>query len=294
MKNVFLGDRINVQTFRGIKGNIVGKLPDGRTIIFDRDSPYLNMLSPGQSVECNVIHVSERYVIVDPMREPEPLERTRRPVSETEPRERAKPPETEKDGLLEDLRRLSEEGEWEKAVIAEALIHIIETLEASREPPTSSLKSPDEPPLDSSLNDELLRAVSSFGLTQPEVSARKEPESKFLRCLDGLQEDTIDDRGEEGTGDDAPVIITLETFGTVEDIPQDFRLLTIGQARYLKEHHLKGLDGCEGVERFTVFFADASALERREYGNTFYVSMGTNPWNKVQRVTVERVQVEKD
>jgi len=219
IKNVFLGDRVTVQTFRGVKGNIVGKLPDGRTIIFDRDSPYLNMLSLGQSVECNVIHVSERYVIVDPMREPEPLERTRRPVSETEPMERAKPPETEKDGLLEDLRRLSKEGEWEKAAITEALIHIIETLEASRMPPTSSPTRLDEPLLDQSLNDELLRAVSSFGLTQPEVRARKEPESKFLRYLDGIQEERADDQEEKG--DDAPVI-TLEAHGTVEDIPKDF------------------------------------------------------------------------
>lgn len=292
MKNVFLGDRIIVQTFRGVKGNIVGKLPDGRTIIFDRDSPYLNMLSPGQSVECNIIHVSERYVIVDPMREPEPLERTRRPVSETEPMEKAKPPETEKDWILEPLRRLSKEGEWEKAAIAGALIHIIETLEASREPPTRSLTTPEEPPLDSSLNDEFLQAVSSFGLTQTEVRARKEPESKFLRYLDGLQEkEGFDDREEKG--DDAP-IITVEAYGTVEDIPKDFRLLTIGQTRYLKEHHLKGLYGCEGVARYWIFFADVSALERSEYGNTFYVSVGTNPWNKVQKVTVERAHVEKD
>ena len=129
-------------------------------------------------------------------------------------------------------------------------------------------------------------------MTQPEVRARKEPESKFLRYLDGLQEDRVDDQEEKG--DDAPVIITLETFGTVGDIPKDFRLLTLGQTRHLKEHHLKNLDGYEEIERFKVFFADASALERREYGNTFYVSIGTNPWNKVQRVTVGRVQVEKD
>jgi len=128
-------------------------------------------------------------------------------------------------------------------------------------------------------------------LTQPEVRARKEPESKFLRYLDGLQEDRVDDQEEKG--DDAPVIITLETFGTVEDVPKDFWLLTLGQTRHLKEHHLKNLDGYEEIERFKVFFADASALERREYGNTFYASMGTNPWNKVQRVTVERARVEK-
>ena len=206
------------------------------------------------------------------------------------PRERAKPPETEKAKLLEGLRRLSAEGEWGKTVIAGALIHIIEKLGASREPPTISSTSPDEPPLDPPLNDELRRASDVFGLTQPEVRARKEPESKFLRYLDGLQEEERDDDREgEGTGDDAPAVITLETFGTVGDIPKDFRLLTLGQTRHLKEHHLKGLDGYEGIEGLTVFFSEASALERREYGNTFYASTGTNPWQKVSKVTVQRV-----
>jgi len=291
-KPVYPGDRITVQPFRGVKGNIVGKMPDGRTIIFDRDSPYLNMLGPGQSVECNIIHVSERYVIVDPMGEPEPLERTRRPVSKTETRETAKPPETERDWILEPLRRLSMEEDWEKAVIAGALIHIIETLEASRMPPKTSLTSPDETPIDQSLDDELRRASDSFGLTQPEVRTRKEPESKFLRYLDGLQEDRVDDQEEKG--DEDPIVITVEAYGTVEDILKDFRLLTIGQVRHLKEHHLKGLYGYEGIERYWVVFADVSSLQRSEYGNTFYVSVGTNPWNKVQRVTVGRVRVEED
>jgi hypothetical protein len=112
------------------------------TIIFDRDSPYHSMLGPGQLVECNVIPVSGRYVIVDPIREPEPLQRERRPISETEPRERVEPPEIDKVRLLEGLRRLSEEGEWETAIIAGALMHIIENLDASREtsPSRSSQK----------------------------------------------------------------------------------------------------------------------------------------------------------
>jgi hypothetical protein len=163
IKTVYLGDRIKVRTIRGVKGNIIGQLPDGRTIIFDRDSPYHSMLSPGQLVECNVVRVSERYVIVDPIREP---------------RERTEPPEIEKAGLLEDLRRLSEEGGWEKAIIAGALMHIIEKLDASREtsPSRSSQKtdsvaeeSPVDHPPDPPLSDELRRASDSFGLTQPKL-----------------------------------------------------------------------------------------------------------------------------
>ncbi len=186
IKPVYLGDRIKVRTIRGFKGNVIGQLPDGRTIVFDRDSPYLSMLGPRQLVECNVIHVSQRYVIVDPIREPEPLQGERRPISEMEPRERAEPPEIEKARLLEDLRRLSKEGEWETAIIAGALMHIIEKLDASREtsPSRSSQKMdnvaeerPADRSCDSPLTDELLRASSSFGLTQPEAMERQEPKS---------------------------------------------------------------------------------------------------------------------
>jgi hypothetical protein len=182
IKPVYLGDRIKVRTIRGFKGNVIGQLPDGRTIIFDSDSPYLSMLGPGQLVECNVIHVSERYVIVDPIREPEPLQRERRPMSEMEPREKAELPDIDKARLLEDLRRLSNEGEWETAIIAGALIHIIEKLDASREmsPSRSSQKMDsvvEEPPVDHPpdppLSDELLQAASSFGLTQPEAMERQ-------------------------------------------------------------------------------------------------------------------------
>ncbi len=181
-KPVYLGDRIKVRTIRGVKGNVIGQLPDGRTIIFDSDSPYLSMLGPGQLVECNVIHVSQRYLIVDPIREPEPLQRERRPISEMEPRERAEPPEIDKARLLEDLRRLSKEGEWETAIIAGALMHIIENLDASREPPPRNSrknmegmteKSPVDHSHDPSLTDELLRVSSSFGLTQPEAMERQ-------------------------------------------------------------------------------------------------------------------------
>jgi hypothetical protein len=220
---VYLGDRIKVRTIRGFKGNVIGLLPDGRTIIFDRDSPFLSMLGPGQLVECKVIHVSGRYVIVDPIREPEPLEREGRPMSEKEPRERVKPPEIDKAKLLEDLRRLSEEGEWEKAIIAGALMHIIEKLDASREPPTSSLTSSVDHPPDPPLSDELRRAASSFGLTQPEVREQKEPKPGFLRYLDGhREEETIGDREVEGMGDDVPISITLEAFGQVIGLPWTF------------------------------------------------------------------------
>jgi len=46
---------------------------------------------------------------------------------------------------------------------------------------------PDDHQPDSPLNDELLQAASSFGVTQTEARGRKEPKSEFLKYLDGLQ-----------------------------------------------------------------------------------------------------------
>jgi len=68
------------------------------------------------------------------------------------------------------------------------------------------------------------------------------------------------------------------------------RLLTVGQTRYLKGHHFRSLDEYSEIARFSTFFAEATTLERREYGNVFYASMGTDPWQKVHKVTMERVR----
>ena len=53
---------------------------------------------------------------------------------------------------------------------------------------------------------------------------------------------------------------------------------------------MKSIDGYDKIEKFSNFFVEASALKRREYGNVFYASRGTNPWNKVHKITVQRVQ----
>ena len=286
-KKLFHGDRITVQTLRGFKGNIIGRLPDGRVVIFNRDSPYKSMLALDQSVDCSVAYVSERYVIVDPIREPKLLEGV--PTSEVEPVVKEETTETEKDRRFENLRRLSEEGEWETAIFARAFIHIIEMFDALKAgPPKRSSQKTDvvveELVEHSPASDEFLQAASSFGLTQTYVREQKAPESKFLRFLDEYQE-------EEKKKVETPISIRTEAFGTIADIPKEVRLLTVSQTRYLKANHLKGLDGYEDIDRFTAFFAEASALERREYGNVFYASTGTNSWHKLHKVTVERFNV---
>ena len=284
-KTLLIGDRITVKTSRGIKGNIIGRLPDGRTVLFNRDSPYMSMLATDQSVDCSVNHIAEKYIIVDPIREPTFLNREV-PTSEVEPIEREETPEIEEDRQFENLRRLSEKGEWEIAIFARALLHIIEMFDAlkAKPPKRSSQKKDvvvDEPVEDSPDSDDFLQAADSFGLTQTYVREEKAPESEFLRYLDGYQE--------KGKGEvEKTISIRTEVFGTIADIPKDVRQLTVSQTRYLKANHLKGLDGYDDIERFTAFFVEASALEHREYGNVFYASTGTNSWHKLHKVIVER------
>ena len=265
-----IGDRLTVQTFRGVKGNIVGRLLDGRMVLFNRDSPYRSMLDLDQSVDCSVNYVTERYVIVDPIREPKPIERL-------EPKE---------PDLSEKLRRLSEEGEWETATFARALLHIIGMFDTLKAKPPKRSSQKTEVVVEQLIelfpaSDEFLQAASSFGLTQTYVTEQKTPKSELLRYVDEYQE-------EKRREAEAPISIRTEAFGTIADLPKDVRLLTVGQTRHLKTSHLRGLDGYDDIDRFTAFFVEASALERREYGNVFYASTGTNSWHKLHKVTVER------
>ena len=69
-QELFLGQKINVQTIPGREGKVIGRLSDGRVILFDQNS-YYDMLAPGQLVECHVINIHEKYIIVSPVRDPE-------------------------------------------------------------------------------------------------------------------------------------------------------------------------------------------------------------------------------
>ena len=126
-----------------------------------------------------------------------------------------------------------------------------------------------------------LSALAIIGLSQPEAV---EPRAPPPEPRAPSSEPTA--RSGHGT----PIFITSEPCGCVKSIPKDYWLLTLSQTKYLKEHHLRGLDGYEEIERLKAFFASSSALERRVYGHVFYASMGTNPWDRVYKVTAERVQ----
>ena len=80
--------------------------------------------------------------------------------------------------------------------------------------------------------------------------------------------------------------VKIEPFATVEHLPKDVTQLTLGQTRHIKEQ-LKVLDGYERIERFKTAFAEFSSLKNGSYGTIFYFSAGTNPWERVYKVTVD-------
>jgi len=283
--HIYPGQDIRVQTFKGHRGEAIGRLLDGRAILFKMDSPYKNMINPYQLVDCRVVHVSQMYIIVDPIREPEPFKSEKMHSGEPKPIENLEYQEVYEEPLLQDLRILSEKGEWETGILARALLYIIEMFdyfkgELSERSSLDKDSSVEEQPVEaSSIPDEFLRDSSYLESEQFHVKESKAPESDFLRYLE-----------EEGRKDNYILSTTIENFGSVVDLPKDVRLLTMVQTRSLKEHHLKDLDGYDKIERFSNFFVEPSALKRGEYGNLFYASTGTNPWNKVYKITVQRDQ----
>lgn len=104
---VNVGEVMMVRTFEGKDGGTIGRLPDGRVILFDKNSALFDQLGPGQVVEARVTYVARTYVIVDPL----------------------SPPKTGVDALKANLKVLSESENWEHAVLAEALLHIMQLLE---------------------------------------------------------------------------------------------------------------------------------------------------------------------
>ena len=80
--------------------------------------------------------------------------------------------------------------------------------------------------------------------------------------------------------------ITSEPFATIKHLPKDVRRLTVRQMKYLNEQ-LNGIDGYEEIKGFNTVFTKLSALEYGKYGRVFYFSIGTNPWDYVQKVTIE-------
>jgi len=81
-------------------------------------------------------------------------------------------------------------------------------------------------------------------------------------------------------------LIKNEPFATIQYLPKNVRLLSQSETSYLKSL-LKCLSGGEGLERYKTVFSKFSALENGRYGEVFYFSTGSNPWDNVRKVSVD-------
>lgn len=114
---VSVGEVLTVRTFEGKDGGIIGRLPDGRVILFNKDSVFYDQLASGQVVEARVTYVARTYVIVDPL----------------------SPPKVGVEAMKANLNALKESENWEHGVLAEALLHIVQLMETMMESRNASL-----------------------------------------------------------------------------------------------------------------------------------------------------------
>ena len=117
LKNLSIGDTLTVRTLPGRDGKPIGRLPDGCIILFDQNSPYYGMLAPGQSVEGRIIVISEKYVIVDPLSEPEETAIVHYQADDF--------PELDIDDIIKDLEKLVEGVSGNAEIIPKALLRVI-------------------------------------------------------------------------------------------------------------------------------------------------------------------------
>ena len=120
-------------------------------------------------------------------------------------------------------------------------------------------------------SDEGLTALSMIGFPQDE----RAPDPLSITDLHDIEE-----MGFRGP-------MRVEAFATVEYLPKTVRLLNSGEARYLKDQ-LRTLRGFELIEDLGTVFAKFSALEHGRFGNIIYFSLGTNQWDYVSKVTIDR------
>ena len=106
--DVSLGDQFTVLVLKGKADSLISRMKDGRVILFNRENPIFSDLEPGMLVEVRVSFIAQNYIIVDPVA----------------------PPESGVEAVKLGLQMVSETENWENAVMARALLHVIEQLES--------------------------------------------------------------------------------------------------------------------------------------------------------------------
>jgi len=111
-EKLVLGNKITVRVMQGRADQVISRLPTGLVVLFDENSPYFDMLAPGQEVECHIIYIQENYVIVSPISEPVEIEIVHVSVVPV-------------DDVIEELEKLIENVSGNAKVIPMALLRLI-------------------------------------------------------------------------------------------------------------------------------------------------------------------------
>ena len=107
MREISLGEEMEVLVLKGKGESIIGRMRDGRVILYNRENPIFQDLRPGVMVNCKVSFVAQNYIIVDP----------------------TSPPDTGVKAIKLGLDMVSESDNWEMAILSQALKFLIEQLE---------------------------------------------------------------------------------------------------------------------------------------------------------------------
>ncbi len=112
-EKLVLGNKITVRVMAGRGDQVISRLPTGLVVLFDQNSPYFDLLAPGQEVECHIIYIQENYIIVSPISEPVDMEV-------------AYVADVPVDDIIEDLEKLIKNVSGNAKVIPKALLRIIQ------------------------------------------------------------------------------------------------------------------------------------------------------------------------
>ena len=105
--DVSLGDEMSVLVLKGKGDSIISRMRDGRVILFNRENPIFEDLSPGVMVHSKVSFIAQNYIIVDPM----------------------SPPEEGIEAIKLGLDMVAESENWEMALLSNAVADLIDKID---------------------------------------------------------------------------------------------------------------------------------------------------------------------
>ena len=107
MREISLGEEMEIIVLKGKGESIIGRMSDGRVILFNRESPIFQDLRPGVMVICKVSFVAQNYIIVNPI----------------------SPPDSGVKAIKLGLDMVSESDNWEMAILSQAIKFLVEQLD---------------------------------------------------------------------------------------------------------------------------------------------------------------------